>query len=103
MYSRRFSTEPLEKSSKFGADLISSLFRPSLTSNDHQIDVVRIEPTKSVAYLIQDTEFYEDEDIPIIKKRSSAYDTSDSESEDEEPGIILFNNVTYLRYKLSII
>ena len=40
MYSRRMSTEPLEKTSKFGADLISSLYKPSLTSSDHQIDVV---------------------------------------------------------------
>ena len=41
MYSRRMSTEPLEKTSKFGADLISSLYKPSLTSSDHQIDAVR--------------------------------------------------------------
>ena len=52
MYSRRLSTEPLEKSSKFGADLISSLFRPSLTSKDHELDVVGIKLTELVTYLI---------------------------------------------------
>ena len=32
---------------------------------------------------VQDADFYEDLDAPVVKKRSSAYDTSDSESEEE--------------------
>ena len=40
MFSRKLSTEPLEKSSQLGQDLISALFRPSLTTKDHEINVV---------------------------------------------------------------
>ena len=89
MFSRKLSLEPLEKSSKLCEDLIASLYRPSLTSVEHVLDLPGILTSQFyqnfyvrliwVWIPTKDTDFYSD-DPPVLKKRSSAYD---SDSEDD--------------------